>query len=128
MGSYSSIVLPFIGINIIIEVIEINKHIILSLISWFILLSLTIILMIKYREVLSLKFILKVDQDVSIYFTSLIIIKSVLHILLFLINSNQVQFVIYLLEILVLSIITIIFFIFKAETTLFQIYTRLLFV
>ena len=120
----TSIILSFVGINFISDLIVINNHMMLSLLSWLAFLVIFISMFTRYPEVFTRAFISEIDKDNPTSFSLLTLVKIVLHMLLFSFNSFGLIIVVYFLEILVFSISILTFFIANKETTLFQIYSR----
>ena len=93
------LLLTFILINIAFEVITINRHLHLSLISFTLIFILIIVLVSWHPEIITWSFILSIDGNNYALFTLLTIFKSILHLLMFIVNGDKFHTIIEWIEI-----------------------------
>ena len=83
------LLLTFIMINIAFEVITIERHLYLSFVSFTLIFILIVILVSWHPEIITLSFILSIDRTDYALFTLLTIFKSILHLLMFIVDGDK---------------------------------------
>ena len=117
-------IFSFLAINLVSDITNINNHMLLSVLSWLSILMWLIIILIKWPEVLSLKFCSQIDSQNTSTITYLTLIKLILHTALFFTTNNFISIVIFSLSVIVHALIAAYFTFISKDSFLFQVYSR----
>ena len=114
----------FFVISMINDIVNINNHMILSILLLLFIISVLIILFYNYPEVLSLPFLSQIDTQNTSVFTYLTLAKLALQATLFFVTDGSISIIIFILLMIVYALVVLYFTVVSKGNSLLQNYNR----
>ena len=110
--------IPFVLINLVNEAFSISNHLIITLVSYIFVIAITVFIIVRNSNIMTLDFIRSIDQNNPVSFSLLTVVKTLLHTWMFLYNGDMLRIYIEYLELGVhLLIAWVIYFHYKQKGT-----------